>query len=247
MGGRLTGKTALVTAAAQGIGRASTIAMAREGAHVWATDIRDDLLDTLAVEQKGIETFVLDVLKQEQVDAAAARVGTPDILFNCSGYVHAGNIMETDERAWDFSFDLNVKAHYRMMKAFMPGWLARGKGTIINMASAASSIKGVPNRFVYSATKAAVIGMTKALAADFTAKGIRVNAICPGTVESPSLFERMRAQGDFEAAKAAFIARQPMGRMAQASEIASLVVYLASDESAFVTGQTFVIDGGWSV
>lgn len=247
MPGRLANKTAIITAAAQGIGRASAIAMAREGARVWATDIREDLLRSLEKEQSDIQTFVLDVLKQDQVDAAAARVGTPDILFNCSGYVHAGTIMETDDKAWDFSFDLNVKAHYRMMKAFMPGWLARGQGTIINMASAASSIKGVPNRFVYSATKAAVIGMTKALAADFTAKGIRVNALCPGTVESPSLFERMKAKGDFETAKAAFIARQPMGRMAQASEIASLVVYLASDESAFVTGQTFVIDGGWSV
>ncbi len=247
MAGRLTGKTAIVTAAAQGIGRASAIAMAQEGARVWATDIRQDLLHSLEKEQPGIETFLLDVLKQDHVNAAAERVGTPDILFNCSGYVHAGTIMETDEKAWDFSFDLNVKAHFRMMKAFMPGWLARGNGTIINMASAASSIKGVANRFVYSATKAAVIGMTKALAADFTAKGIRVNAVCPGTVESPSLIERMKAQGDFETAKAAFIARQPMGRMANASEIASLVVYLASDESAFVTGQTFVIDGGWSV
>jgi 2-keto-3-deoxy-L-fuconate dehydrogenase len=247
MGGRLAGKTAIVTSAAQGIGRASAIAMAREGAKVWATDIRDDLLKTLEKEQAGIETFVLDVLAQDQVDGAAQRVGTPDILFNCSGFVHAGTIMETDDKAWDFSFDLNVKAHYRMMKAFMPGWLARGNGTIVNMASAASSIKGVANRFVYGATKAAVIGMTKALAADFTSKGIRVNAVCPGTVESPSLIERMKAQGDFETTRAAFIGRQPMGRMAEASEIASLVVYLASDESAFVTGQTFVIDGGWSV
>ena len=247
MAGRLAGKTAIVTSAGQGIGRASAIAMAREGAKVWATDIREDLLKTLAEEQTGIEVFVLDVTRQDQVDAAARRVGLPDILFNCSGYVHAGTILETDDKAWDFSFDLNVKAHYRMMKAFMPGWLERGKGTIINMASAASSIKGVPNRFVYSATKAAVIGMTKALAADFTAKGIRVNAICPGTVESPSLIERMKAQGDFDKARAAFIARQPMGRIADASEIAALVVYLASDESAFVTGQTFVIDGGWSV
>lgn len=247
MAGRLAGKTAIVTSAGQGIGRASVIAMAREGAKVWATDIREDLLKTLAEEQTGIEVFVLDVTRQDQVDAAARRVGLPDILFNCSGYVHAGTILETDDKAWDFSFDLNVKAHYRMMKAFMPGWLERGKGTIINMASAASSIKGVPNRFVYAATKAAVIGMTKALAADFTAKGIRVNAICPGTVESPSLIERMKAQGDFDKAKAAFIARQPMGRMADASEIAALVVYLASDESAFVTGQAFVIDGGWSV
>ena len=247
MGGRLSGKTAIVTSAGQGIGRASAIAMAREGATVWATDIREDLLKSLEAEQAGIATFVLDVLKQDQVDAAASHVGVPDILFNCSGHVHAGTILETDDKAWDFSFDLNVKAHYRMIKAFMPGWLARGGGTIINMASAASSIKGVPNRFVYGATKAAVIGMTKALAADFTSKGIRVNAICPGTVDSPSLMDRLKATGDFEAAKSAFISRQPMGRMAQAGEIGALVVYLASDESAFVTGQTFVIDGGWSV
>ena len=247
MAGRLTGKTAIVTSAGQGIGRASAICMAREGAKVWATDINAEALSSLAAEQPGIETFTLDVLKQAEVDAAAARVGTPDILFNCSGYVHAGTIMETDEKAWDFSFDLNVKAHYRMMKAFMPGWLSRGSGSIINMASAASSIKGVPNRFVYGATKAAVIGMTKALAADFTSKGIRVNAICPGTVESPSLMDRLKATGDFDAAKSAFIARQPMGRMARADEIGMLVVYLASDEAAFVTGQTFVIDGGWSI
>ena len=247
MAGRLSGKTAIVTAAGQGIGRASAIVMAKEGCKVWATDIREDLLATLEKEQAGIKAFMLDVLKQDQVDAAAKRIGVPDILFNCSGFVHAGTILDTDDKAWDFSFNLNVKAHFRMMKAFLPGWLAQGHGTIINMASAASSIKGVPNRFVYGATKAAVIGMTKALAADFTSKGIRVNAICPGTVESPSLVERMKAQGDFERAKAAFIARQPMGRMAEASEIGMLVVYLASDESAFVTGQTFVIDGGWSV
>ena len=247
MGGRLSGKTAIVTSAGQGIGRASAIAMAKEGAMVLATDIREDLLKTLEAEQAGIEAFVLDVLKQDHVDAAAKRVGLPDILFNCSGHVHAGTILDTDDKAWDFSFDLNVKAHYRMIKAFMPGWLARGRGTIVNMASAASSIKGVPNRFVYGATKAAVIGMTKALAADFTSKGIRVNAICPGTVDSPSLMDRLRATGDFEAAKSAFIARQPMGRMAMPEEIGALVVYLASDESAFVTGQTFVIDGGWSV
>lgn len=247
MAGRLAGKSAIVTAAGQGIGRASAIAMAREGAKVWATDINAEQLKTLAAEQSGIEVFTLNVLKQEEIDAAAARVGVPDILFNCSGHVHAGTIMETDDKAWDFSFDLNVKAHFHMIKAFMPGWLARGKGTVINMASAASSIKGVPNRFVYGATKAAVIGLTKALAADYTTKGIRVNAICPGTVDSPSLAERLKATGDYEAAKAAFISRQPMGRMADASEIGMLVVYLASDESAFVTGQTFVIDGGWSL
>jgi 2-keto-3-deoxy-L-fuconate dehydrogenase len=247
MAGRLNGKTAVITSAGQGIGRASAIAMAREGCKVWATDINEANLKSLEKEQAGIETFLLDVTKPEQIEAAAQRVGVPDILFNCSGYVHAGTIMETDDRAWDFSFDINVKAHFRMTKAFMPGWLARGKGTVINMASAASSIKGVANRYAYGATKAAVIGMTKALAADFTSKGIRVNAICPGTVDSPSLTERLKATGDYEKAKANFISRQPMGRMAEASEIGLLVVYLASDESAFVTGQTFVIDGGWSV
>jgi 2-keto-3-deoxy-L-fuconate dehydrogenase len=247
MTGRLSGKTAIVTSAGQGIGRASAICMAREGARVWATDINAEALASLEKEQAGIESFLLNVLKQDEIDAAAERVGTPDILFNCSGYVHAGTILETDEKAWDFSFDLNCKAHFRMMKAFMPGWLARGSGVIINMASAASSIKGVPNRFVYGATKAAVIGMTKALAADFTTKGIRVNAICPGTVESPSLMERLKATGDYEKALGNFIARQPMGRMARPEEIGHLVVYLASDESAFVTGQTFVIDGGWSI
>lgn len=247
MSGRLAGKTAIVTAAAQGIGRASALAMAREGAKVFATDIQDAPLASLAKEHAGIETLKLDVLKPADIDAVAKRIGTPDILFNCSGYVHAGALMETDDKAWDFSFDLNCKAHFHMMKAFMPGWLARGRGVIINMASAASSIKGVPNRFVYSATKAAVIGMTKAVAADYTAKGIRVNAICPGTVESPSLIERLKATGDFDKAKSAFVARQPMGRWADAAEIANLVVYLASDEAAFVTGQTFVIDGGWSV
>ena len=247
MAGRLHGKTAIVTSAGQVIGRASAIVMAQEGAKVWATDINPQALASLGAEQPGIETFTLNVLSQDEIDAAAVRVGTPDILFNCSGYVHAGTIMETDDKAWDFSFDLNVKAHFHMIKAFMPGWLSRGQGSIINMASAASSIKGVPNRFAYGATKAAVIGMTKALAADFTSKGIRVNAICPGTVDSPSLMERLKATGDFEGAKAAFISRQPMGRMARADEIGMLVVYLASDEAAFITGQTFVIDGGWSL
>src|SRR5262245_9677594 len=235
MGERLKGKTALVTSAAQGIGRASAIAMAREGAKVYATDIRDDLLAKLAAEVPQIDAFVLDVLKPDHIALAVERTGTPDILFNCSGHVHHGTILETDDKAWDFSFDLNVKAHFHMMKAVMPGMLARGRGTIVNMSSAASSIKGVANRFAYGATKAAVIGMTKALAADFTTKGIRVNAVCPGTVETPSLKGRMEAQGDYDKARAAFIARQPMGRMAQAEEIASLVVYLASDESAFVT------------
>src|SRR4051794_1054795 len=224
MSDRLRGKTALITAAAQGIGRASALAMAREGAKVYATDIKQDLLSELSKEAPGLEAFVLDVLEPEQIAAAVARTGTPDILFNCSGFVHHGTILETDDKAWDFSFDLNAKAHYRVIKAVLPGMLERGRGTIINMSSAASSIKGVPNRFVYAATKAAVIGMTKALAADFTTKGIRVNAICPGTVETPSLRERMMAQGDYEKARAAFVARQPMGRMAQPEEIAALVV-----------------------
>ena len=247
MSGRLKGKTAIITSAAQGIGRATAIAMAREGAKVWATDINFDLLKTLTAEQAGIEVLTLDVLKSDAVASAAEKIGTPDILFNCSGFVHHGTIMECEEKDWDFSFDLNVKSHYRMIRAFMPGWLARGSGCIVNMASFASSIKGVPNRLVYGASKAAVIGLTKALAADYTSKGIRVNAICPGTVETPSLYERMKAQGDFEKAKASFIARQPMGRLAQADEIAGLVVYLSSDEAAFITGQTFTIDGGMSV
>jgi 2-keto-3-deoxy-L-fuconate dehydrogenase len=244
MAGRLTGKTALVTSAAQGIGRASALAMAREGAKVWATDIQDAPLKTLEAEHAGISTFVLDVMNPDAILAAAQKISAPDILFNCSGFVHHGTIMDVEEKDWDFSFDLNVKAHYRMIRAFMPGFLARGSASIINMASVASSIKGVPNRLVYGASKAAVIGFTKALAADYVTKGIRVNALCPGTVETPSLYDRMRAQGDFEKAKAAFIARQPMGRLAQPEEIAALVVYLSSDEAAFVTGQNFIIDGG---
>ena len=246
MGGRLAGKTALVTSAGQGIGRASAEAMAAEGARVFATDVRDDLVAALAREVKGAEAFVLDVLKPDQIAAAATRTGPIDVLFNCSGHVHHGTILDCEEKDWDFSFDLNIKAHYRMIKAYLPGMLEKGKGNIINMASAASSIKGVPNRFAYGATKAAVIGLTKALSADFVSKGIRCNAICPGTVETPSLYDRMRAQGDFEKAKAAFIARQAMGRLAQPEEIAQLVVYLASDESAFMTAQAIVIDGGWT-
>jgi 2-keto-3-deoxy-L-fuconate dehydrogenase len=247
MSGRLQGKTAIITSAAQGIGRATAIAMAKEGAKVWATDINAELLKTLPAEHSGIQIMTLDVLKADAIGAVAAEIGTPDILFNCSGFVHHGTIMECEDKDWDFSFDLNVKSHYRMIRAFMPGWLARGAGCIVNMASVASSIKGVPNRLVYGASKAAVIGLTKALAADYTTKGIRVNAICPGTVETPSLYERMKAQGDCEKAKASFVARQPMGRLAQADEIAGLVVYLSSDEAAFITGQTFTIDGGMSV
>ena len=247
MGERLKGKVALVTSAGQGIGRATALAMAREGAKVWATDLKAELLQNLPAEHANISVFALDVMKPEAIAAAVAKVGSVDVLFNCSGFVHSGTLLETEDKDWDFSFDLNVKAHFHMIKAFMPGFLAKGKGSIINMASVCSSIKGLPNRFVYGASKAAVIGLTKAVAADFVAKGVRCNAVCPGTVETPSLYDRMRAQGDFEKAKAAFIARQPMGRLAQAEEIAAAVVYLASDESAFITGQALVIDGGLSI
>jgi 2-keto-3-deoxy-L-fuconate dehydrogenase len=247
MAGKLEGRVALVTSAGQGIGRASAIALAREGAKVFATDIREDLFKDIAKEHPGITGFGLNVLEQAAVDAALKRTGPIDILFNCSGFVHNGTVLDCEEKDWDFSFDLNVKAHYRMIKAYLPGMLAKGKGNVINMASVASSVKGAPNRFVYGASKAAVIGLTKALAADFVAKGIRSNCICPGTVETPSLYDRMRAQGDIEKAKAAFIARQPMGRMAQPEEIAEMVIYLASDDSAFITGQALVIDGGWSI
>jgi 2-keto-3-deoxy-L-fuconate dehydrogenase len=247
MAGKLEGRVALVTSAGQGIGRASAIALAREGAKVFATDIREDLFKDIAKEHPGITGFGLNVLEQSAVDAALKRTGPIDILFNCSGFVHNGTVLDCEEKDWDFSFDLNVKAHYRMIKAYLPGMLAKGKGNVINMASVASSVKGAPNRFVYGASKAAVIGLTKALAADFVAKGIRSNCICPGTVETPSLYDRMRAQGDIEKAKAAFIARQPMGRMAQPEEIAEMVIYLASDDSAFITGQALVIDGGWSI
>jgi 2-keto-3-deoxy-L-fuconate dehydrogenase len=247
MAGKLEGRVALVTSAGQGIGRASAIALAREGAKVFATDIREDLFSNLSKEHPGITGFKLNVLEQAEVDAALKRTGPIDILFNCSGFVHNGTVLDCEEKDWDFSFDLNVKAHYRMIKAYLPGMLAKGKGNVINMASVASSVKGAPNRFVYGASKAAVIGLTKALAIDFVSKGIRCNCICPGTVETPSLYDRMRAQGDVEKAKAAFIARQPMGRMAQPEEIAEMVVYLASDDTAFITGQALVIDGGWSI
>jgi 2-keto-3-deoxy-L-fuconate dehydrogenase len=242
--GRLSGKRALVTAAGQGIGRASALAMKREGASVLATDINPALLAALAAD--GLETRPLDVRDQASVQAAVAAAGEASVLFNCAGFVAAGTILDCDEATWDFSVDLNLKAMYRMCKAFLPGMISRGGGSIINMASAVGSIIGAPNRFVYGATKAGVIGLTKAIAADFVTQGIRCNAVCPGTVDSPSLHERLRATGDYEAARKAFVARQPMGRMAQAEEIAALVVYLASDESSFTTGAAHVIDGGWS-
>jgi len=247
MGGRLAGKTALITSAAQGIGRATVLTMVAEGAKVIATDINMAALEALAKESPAISIHKLDVTKQAEIDALAAKVDAPDVLFNCSGYVHAGTILDVVDKDWDFAFELNVRAHYRMMRAFTPRWLERGSASVINMASLASSVKGVPNRFLYGTSKAAVIGMTKAMAADYLAKGIRVNAICPGTVDTPSLHDRMRATGDYEAAHKAFVARQPMGRLGRAEEIAALVVYLASDESAFITGQAINIDGGWSV
>lgn len=241
---RLEGKTCLVTAAGQGIGKASALAMHREGAKVIATDINEEALAEL--EAAGLQTFVLNVREPDSIAQAVRKAGPVDVLFNCAGFVDNGSILECDEDAWAFSLDLNVTAMYRMMKAFLPGMLENGGGSIINMSSVASSIIAAPNRFSYGATKAAVIGMTKAVAADFVQQGIRCNAICPGTVESPSLQDRMRAQGDYETARAAFVARQPMGRIGQPDEIAALVVYLASDESGFTTGMAHVIDGGWS-
>ena len=242
--GRLTGKRALITAAGQGIGRASAIAMANEGAKVIATDVNAGALATLLHD--NIETMVLNVREPASIAAAVAGSGGVNVLFNCAGFVAAGSILDCDEDQWAFSMDLNMTAMYRMCRAFLPGMLAAGGGSIINMASAVSSIIAAPNRFVYGATKAGVIGMSKAIAADFIAQGIRCNVICPGTVESPSLEQRLRDTGDYEAAKKAFIARQPIGRIGKAEEIANLVVYLASGESAYTTGTTHLIDGGWS-
>ncbi len=241
---RLKDKICLVTAAGQGIGCASALAMHREGARVIATDINAAALAELAAQ--GLETATLDVRDPAAIIAFRDRVGGVDVLFNCAGYVDHGTILDCDEDKWAFSVDLNMTAMYRMMRAFLPGMIAKGSGSIINMASVASSIIGAPNRFVYGATKAGVIGMTKAVAADYITQGIRANAICPGTVESPSLHDRMRAQGDFDAAHAAFVARQPMGRLGRPEEIAALAVYLASDESSFTTGTAQIVDGGWS-
>jgi len=251
---RLAGKTAFITAAGQGIGRATAEAFVREGARVVATDINEDALAELA-RATGCETRRLDVTDANAVLAASIEANaksTVNVLFNAAGFVHHGTILDCDEVAFDFSIDLNVRAMYRVTRAFLPPMLKAGGGSIVNVASAASSIKGVPNRFVYTATKAAVIGMTKSIAADFVSRGIRCNAICPGTVESPSLRQRIDAQAKASShtladVEAAFVARQPMGRLGTAAEIAALAVYLASDESAFTTGTTQVIDGGWSI
>lgn len=244
--GRLAGKRVLMSAAGQGIGRASALMMAAEGAKVFATDINADTLAQLKADAKGdIEVFEMNVLDQDAIKAGVERA-QPNVLFNCAGFVHNGTIEECTNDEWDFAFNLNCKSMFQMMQATLPVMLANGGGSIINMSSAASSIMGAPNRFVYGASKAAVIGMTKSVAKDYINKGIRCNCICPGTVESPSLHERLHATGDYEAALKAFIARQPLGRIATAEEIALLVIYLASEESAFTTSQVHVIDGGWT-
>ncbi len=249
---RLQGKTILVTAAGQGIGRASAIACAREGADVVATDLRADLLESLAREAPTLRTHVLDVRDDAAVRALAAQLPPLDGLFNCAGFVHEGSILQCDEAAWDFSFDLNVKGAYRVTRAVLPAMLdkldrTRGTAAILNMASMASSVKGFPNRFAYGATKAAVIGMTKALAADYVTRGLRCNALCPGTVDTPSLRGRIASAADPAAAEKAFIARQPMGRLATVDDITPQVVYLLSDESRFVSGQAVLVDGGVTI
>ena len=250
MSQRLTGKTAFLTAAGQGIGRAVAEAFVAEGAHVIATDLNADLLASLR-QATGCTTEVLDVSDAQAIMAAAARHGAVQLLFNGAGFVHAGTVLDCTEDEWDFAMQLNLRSQFRTIKAFLPGMLASGGGSIINMASVAGSLKGAPNRFVYGTTKAAVIGLTKAVAADFITQGVRCNAICPGTVESPSLRQRIQAQASASGqtlaqVEAAFVARQPMGRLGRASEIAALAVYLASDESAFTTGTAQIIDGGWS-
>jgi 2-keto-3-deoxy-L-fuconate dehydrogenase len=244
--GRLQGKTALVTAAAQGIGRATALAMAREGASVIATDIKLDKLDELK-GTRGIEVRKLDVTDDAAIAALCAEIPTPNALMNCAGFVHAGTILDCTQKDWDFAFGLNVRSMYVLIKTLLPRMLEAGGGSIVNIASVAGSIKGIPNRFVYGTTKAAVIGLTKSIAIDFVKRGIRCNAVCPGTVDTPSLGDRINAFADPVQARKDFIARQPMGRLGSAEEIAELCVYLACDESVFMTGQTVIIDGGVSL
>ena len=243
---RLEGKTVLVTAAGQGIGRASALALAAEGARVWATDVNPAVLEAYA-GAPNITALPLDVLDRAAIERLVARLPALDVLFNCAGFVHAGSVLDATDAELEFAFNLNVRSQFWMIQAVLPKMLAAGRGSIINMASVASSVKGLPNRFVYGTTKAAVIGLTKSVAADFVAQGIRCNAICPGTVDTPSLQDRIDAYADPAAARQNFIARQPMGRLAQAHEIAPLVVFLGSDESAFVTGQAYGIDGGMTI
>jgi 2-keto-3-deoxy-L-fuconate dehydrogenase len=246
LSGRLAGKIALVTAAGQGIGRASAVAMAREGARVYATDVNPALLEHY-VGATGIQTRVLDVLDDGAIARIIDELPPLAILFNCAGYVHNGTILDCSPKDWDFSFRLNVRAMYMTIKCALPKMLANGGGSIVNMASVAGSIKGIPNRCAYGASKAAVVGLTKSVAADFVTKGIRCNAIAPGTVDTPSLHERINAQADPVEARKAFIARQPMGRLAKPEEIAPIVVFLASDESAFATGNVYSVDGGMTI
>jgi 2-keto-3-deoxy-L-fuconate dehydrogenase len=238
--GRLQGKTAIITAAAAGIGRASALAFAREGAKVIATDIDEKGLATLT----GITTRRLDALDKGAIEALAGDVGPVDVLMNCAGFVHNGSILDCDDKAWEFSMNLNVRSMFWMIKAFVPGMLKRGKGSIVNVASVASSLRGLPNRFVYGTTKAAVIGLTKAVAADFITKGVRCNCLAPGTIETPSLEQRIAAYADKEKARKDFIARQPIGRLGTAEEIAAAALYLASDESSYTTGICLIADGG---
>lgn len=246
MANRIVGKMAVVTAAGSGIGRATAEMFVREGAKVIATDINESAVSAIP----GVTACKLDVTDRTAIQRFAAEIGAIDVLFNCAGFVHSGTILQCTEQDWDFAFNLNVRSMYHLIRAFLPGMLTRGNGSIINMSSVASSVKGVPNRFVYSVTKAAVIGLTKSVATDFVGQGIRCNAICPGTVQTPSLDDRIRVEAagtgrTEEEVRGAFITRQPMGRLGRAEEIAHLVTYLASDESAYTTGQVHIIDGGW--
>ena len=246
MAGRLSGKVAFVTAGAQGIGRATALAFAREGAKVWATDINEAKLAELK-GKPGIEVRKLDVLDDAAIEKLAKEVGTPNVIFNCAGFVHHGTILQCSDKDWYFSFNLNVRSHYVVIRTFLPNMLQAGGGSIINVASVAGSIKGIPNRFVYGASKAAVIGLTKSVAIEYVKQGIRCNALCPGTVDTPSLGERINTFDDPVQARKDFIARQPMGRLAKAEELAELSVFLASDESVFMTGQAVIMDGGITI
>ena len=243
---RLANKTVLVTAAGQGIGHAAVMAMAAEGATVWATDVKPALLESFA-GHANIHTATLDVMDKAGIHALVERIDTIDAVFNCAGYVHSNTALDATDEQWDFAMNLNARSQFWMIQAVLPKMLANGGGSIINMASVASSIKGLPNRFVYGVSKAAVIGLTKAVAADYVAQGIRCNAICPGTVDTPSLQDRINSHADPEQARKNFIARQPMGRLAQAHEIAPIVVFLASDESRFATGNAYSVDGGMTI
>ena len=248
---RLKGKRAFLTATGAGIGRSTAIAFAREGAEVIATDLKPELIADLRDHGVAV-TEALDVRSTEAVDALARKVGPVDILFNCAGFVHHGTVLTTSDEEWDFSFDINAKAMHRTIRAFLPGMIEKGAGAVVNISSGASSVRGIPNRYVYGASKAAVIGLTKAVAADFIKEGIRVNAICPGTIESPSLDQRIetqaRALNKSEAEiRQAFVDRQPMGRLGKPEEIAAMAVYLASDEAAYTTGQAFLVDGGFAL